>query len=170
MAGIDKLYVKYYEDLRDLRNWALIYYPKLFIWWYSDVFTMSESEFIKYVNNAADSRMKRFHDDWERISPDNTLNGAIATFMKAPYYMSASDAEENAIEVYNNKLKSITSLRDEITIPIMNTPFKIDKKLKWICPVPCVREYLKNNCGVKEHWYYKIFWKGKKHFAKIYYS
>lgn len=48
--------------------------------------------------------------------------------------------------------------------PIMNTPFKVDKKLKWICPVGCVREYLVNQCGVKEHWYYKLFWRGKKYF------
>ena len=170
MAGIDKLYVKYYEDLKDLRNWALIYCPKLFIWWYSDALTMSDAEFYKRVNGAAETRMRHYLEYWTKMSPDNTLNGAIAHFMNAPYYMSADEAEREAVEAYNNSLKSMVSVRDEITIPIMNTPFKIDKKLKWICPVPCVREYLKNNCGVKEHWYYKIFWKGKKYFAKIYYS
>lgn len=51
-------------------------------------------------------------------------------------------------------------------IPIMNTPLKVDRKLKWICPVPCVREYLHKQCGVnpKWEWLYKIFWRGKKHF------
>ena len=48
--------------------------------------------------------------------------------------------------------------------PIMNTPFKVDKKLKWICPLPFVREYLHEQCGVnpKREWLYRIFWKGKE--------
>ena len=27
----------------------------------------------------------------------------------------------------------------------MNTPFEVDKKLLWICPVPCVRKYLEEH-------------------------
>ena len=165
MAAIDKLYVKHYGDLHDLRNWALIYYPELFIWWYSDALTMSSANFTKYVNNAANLMMKRFHNSWEEISPDDTLNGAIATLMKAPYYMSTEEAGTFATEVYNNKIKPITSLRNEVTFPVMNTSLTIDRKLKWICPVPCVREYLQKQCGVKEHWYYKLFWKGKQYFT-----
>ena len=54
----------------------------------------------------------------------------------------------------------------EIDIPVTNTPFSVDRKLKWICPVPCVREYLHKQCGVnhKWEWLYKIFWRGKKYF------
>lgn len=45
-------------------------------------------------------------------------------------------------------------------------PHSVDRKLKWICPVPCVRVYLHKQCGVnpKWEWLYKIFWRGKKHF------
>lgn len=52
------------------------------------------------------------------------------------------------------------------SIPIMNTPLKVDRKLKWICPVPCVREYLHKQCGVNpmREWMYRFFWKGKKYF------
>lgn len=55
---------------------------------------------------------------------------------------------------------------NEIGIPIANIPSQVDRKLKWICPVPCVREYLHKQCGVnpKWEWLYKIFWRGKKHF------
>ena len=54
----------------------------------------------------------------------------------------------------------------KLYIPVMNTPIKVDKKLKWICPVPCIRDYLHNQRGVnpKWEWLYRIFWKGKKHF------
>ena len=48
--------------------------------------------------------------------------------------------------------------------PVMNTPLSVDRKLKWICPVPCVRKYLQEQCGVKTRWYHKLFFKGKKHF------
>lgn len=55
---------------------------------------------------------------------------------------------------------------DEFSFPVMNTPFHVDRKLKWICPVPCVREYLHTQCGVnpKWEWLYKIFWRGKEYF------
>lgn len=55
---------------------------------------------------------------------------------------------------------------NEISVPVMNTPLKVDRKLKWICPVPCVREYLHKQCGVnpKWEWLYRIFWRGKKYF------
>ena len=52
------------------------------------------------------------------------------------------------------------------SVPIANTTFNVDRKLKWICPVPCVRDYLHKQCGVnpKWEWLYRIFWRGKKYF------
>lgn len=97
MAAIDKLYVRTYDEYDDVRRWALVYYPKLLIYFYN-----------------IDLRQ----DDFKHGQP------------------------------------------------IMNTPIKVDRKLKWICPVPCVREYLHEQCGVnpKWEWLYKIFWRGKKYF------
>lgn len=97
MAAIDKLYVHTFQEYEEVKLWALVYYPKLLIHFYS-----------------IDLRQ----DDFKNAQP------------------------------------------------ITNTPFKVDRKLKWICPVPCVREYLHKQCGVnpKWEWLYKIFWRGKKHF------
>jgi hypothetical protein len=97
MAAIDKLYVRTYAEYDDLRRWALVYYPKLLIYFYS-------------------------------------IDLRLQDFMHAQ--------------------------------PIMNTPVKVDSKLKWICPVPCVREYLHKQCGVNQkwEWLYKILWRGKKYF------
>ena len=99
MAAIDKLYVRTYEEYDDLRRWALVYYPKLFIYFYD-------------------------------------LNYPRGKFLNG------------------------------IGVPVTNTPFSVDRKLKWICPLPCVREYLHKQCGVnpKREWFYKIFWRGKKYF------
>ena len=97
MAAIDKLYVRTYDEYDDVRRWALVYYPKLLIYFYS-----------------IDLR----REDFKHAQP------------------------------------------------IMKTPLSVDRKLKWICPVPCVREYLHKQCGVnpKWEWLYKIFWRGKKYF------
>lgn len=162
MAAIDKLYVKNFWDLDDLRNWALVYYPKLFLYFYSDIFTMTERDFTSQQQEAAESRYKNAHKVWKEISSDGTLNSAIAYYINTG--MTEEEAEELARDAYLDAHKSINQLRVEVAIPIMNTPFKVDKKLKWICPLSCIREYLQNQCGVKEHWYYKIFWRGKKHF------
>lgn len=162
MAAIDKLYVKNFWDLDDLRNWALVYYPKLFLYFYSDVFTMTERDFTSQQQEVAESHYKNAHKFWKEISSDGTLNSAIAYYINTG--MTEEEAEELARDVYLDAHKSINQLRVEVAIPIMNTPFKVDKKLKWICPLSCIREYLQNQCGVKEHWYYKLFWKGKKHF------
>lgn len=99
MAAIDKLYVRTYEEYDEVRRWALVYYPKLLIYFYN----------INY-----------------------------------PEWLFSSKKD----------------------IPITNTTFNVDRKLKWICPVPCVREYLHKQCGVnpKWEWLYKIFWRGKKYF------
>lgn len=164
MAAIDKLHLKDYVDLDNLRRWALIYYPKLFTYFYSDAITMNEKEFSSYKKSYARGTYKALQQQWHRFSSDGTVNAAIA-YLKETYNMSESDAVYDANEAYKDYKKSIGQLEDSTALTIMNTPCKVDKKLKWICPLPCIREYLQNQCGVKERWYYKLFWKGKKHFS-----
>ena len=163
MAAIDKLYLKNYYDLDDLRRWALVYYPKLFFYFYDLALTIDYESFCRYKRKCAKAAKKAYLADWIRHSPDNTINGAIAFLMDKCNY-SEKDAREEAQNIYNNSRLSTEDLEHDASLPVMNTPFKVDKKLKWICPLSCIREYLQKQCGVKEHWYYKLFWKGKKHF------
>ena len=97
MAAIDKLYVRTYKEYDNVRRWALAYYPKLLIYFYS-----------------IDLRLEDF----------------------------------------------------KLAQPIKMDRLRILHKLKWICPVPCVREYLHEQCGVnpKWEWLYRKFWRGKKYF------
>lgn len=101
MAAIDKLYLKDYVDYDYLRRWALVYYPKLLLYFYDTTFNYKE---------------------WCKITKN-----------------------------------------EKYGYPVMNTPFKVDKKLKWICPLHFIREYLHEQCGVnpKLEWFYKLFWKDK---------
>jgi hypothetical protein len=73
-------------------------------------------------------------------------------------------AEEEAFAIIDAYEKSARDWEDSYTCPIMNTPFVVDDKLLWICPIPCVRKYLEEHCGYKTKWYHKLFWRGKKHF------
>lgn len=160
MAAIDKLWIKNFHDLDELRRWALIYYPKLFIWLNTDITRASAEEY--KVKTATDCKAI-FERQWRRASTDGTVNSAIAYFKSLGY--SDEDATWNATEIYKDFKKPMSQLYEEASFSVMNTPFRIDRKLKWICPVQCVREYLQKQCGVKEHWYYKLFWRGKKYFS-----
>lgn len=164
MAAIDKLYIKNYYDLEDLRLWAMIYYPKLLLYFYSDALTIDVEKFTKFKMKSARAAKKLHLKSWTTVSPDNTINGAIAFLMAEPNNFTEEEATDTAKSLYAASRLSLGKLEESVSLPVMNTPFKVDKKLKWICPLPCVREYLQNNCGVREHWYYKLFWRGKKHF------
>lgn len=163
MAAIDKLYVKDYFTLDEIRLWATVYYPKLFLYFYSDARTMTYQDFELYKREQTGWIMGCLHDAWTRISSDGTIDTAI-DFLQKEYKMSYRDAEREAKECYNDYRKSKAEIASEVEYPIMNTPPKVDKKLLWICPIKRVREYLLNNCGYKTRWYHKLFWRGKKTF------
>lgn len=73
---------------------------------------------------------------------------------------------ENSECFFEEDLRKQKELEETYMFPIMNTPLSVDRKLKWICPVPCVREYLHKQCGVNQkwEWFYRLFWRGKKYF------
>ena len=163
MAALDKIYVSDYWDLVELRNWAMAYYPKLILYFYNWAWEVNEKEFLECKRTLAKRAYKEAHTGWEKYSKDGTLNGAIAYLMEK-YEITNEQAWEEATSMLEDFNKSLNDWEGEITLPIVNLPFKVCKYLKWRCPVSCVRKYLQENCGIKEHWYYKLFWKGKKHF------
>ena len=162
MAANDKMYLKEYYDLNDLRTWSLIYYPELIAYFYADTLQISYKEFNEAKASTAHSMKEMFYKQWKNLSSDGTVNCAIA-YLKSKG-LDEKEATERANDAYKNYKKTEEDLKREVNFPVMNTPIKVDKKLKWICPLPAVRSYLRHQCGVKEHWYYKLFWKGKKHF------
>lgn len=166
MAAIDKLYVQSYSDLSELRVWALVYYPKLFLYMYDSALTLSYKDYEKSVTHTAKVNQKIYKTHWESISPDGTINCAIAYYLNAG--CSTETAQENAKDSQMLANKTFEEIKSEIRVLVLNTPAKVDKKLKWICPLPCVRLYLQEQCGVKEHWYYKLFWRGRRKFHYYY--
>ena len=162
MAAIDKLYLKSYEDLCNLRLWAICYYPKLLLHFYEFALTADRDSFERQKRRSAKAAERLAKNYWEKISSDGTINSAVAYYKE--HDMDEKTAVWNTKCAYDDFRTSLEDRIENITIPVMNTPFKIDKKLKWICPLDCIRFYLRAQCGVTERWYYKLFWRGKQRF------
>ena len=170
MAAIDKMYVHSYYEYDDLRRWAIAYYPELLFYFYDITFTWSR--YADDVKEWAELEKKIIKNGYAKLGYSCSMNESIKSLQRFYKETSGYDCpkEQARWEVKDimskyDKLKH-GLLEDDYTFPVMNTPFKVDNKLKWICPVPCVREYLHKQCGVnpKWEWFYKLFWRGKKHF------
>jgi len=166
MAAIDKMYVHSYYEYDDLRRWAIAYYPELLFYFYDIAMTPQqwESNCKSYIKRQM-AIAKR--DATKAMTSDGmwSVEQLIKHYKEsAGYDCPIEQAKEEVDAIYNDYYKTEYEWEDSYTCPIMNTPFEVDKKLLWICPVPCVRKYLEEHCGYKTKWYHKLFWKGKKHF------
>lgn len=167
MAAIDKMYVHSYFEYDELRKWAIAYYPELLFYFYD--ITMTYQQWEDNCRAYVKQQIAIAKRDYEKIgnSPINAVSKLIEHYKKvADYDCPLSQAQEEAdyiIDAYHNTTRD---WEEKYFVPIMNTSFEVDNKLKWICPVPCVRKYLHKQCGVnpKWEWLYRLFWKGKKHF------
>lgn len=168
MAAIDKMYVNSYYEYDDLRRWAIAYYPELLFYFYD--ITMTYLEWEDNCKQYVKEHLELAEKDYKRLGVFEEEDDAVINMKKwydeqgldIPLY-SIIESVHYIIKSYN---KTADDWEKSYSCPILNTPFKVDKKLKWICPVPCVRKYLQKQCGVnpKFEWFYKLFWKGKKHF------
>lgn len=171
MAAIDKMYVNSFDEYNELRIWALIYYPKLLYYFYDDFIIREDWE--QRMDTFALKSMVRAKNEYETKIGNNAENIHDAIANLREYYKNTSgydcplsQAEDETYEILNNRCMCVDDWKEKYSEPIMRTPFSVDMKLKWICPVRCVREYLHHQCGVNPRWewLYSIFWKGKKLF------
>ena len=165
MAAIDRLYVHSYYEYDDLRRWAIAYYPELLFYFYD--ITMTYLQWEDNCRAYVKQHIAIAKRDFEKIGglESNAVENLIKHYKKvAGYNCPLEQAQDEAFAIIDAFKRTARDWEDSYTCPIMNTPFEVDKKLLWICPIPCVRTYLKEHCGYKTKWYHKLFWKGKKHF------
>ena len=169
MAAIDKMYVHSYYEYDDLRKWAIVYYPQLLFYFYN--ITLDYTKWQKNVDSWLDE-VKR-HITWGlvmRLGNANNTDDAIQNLIKyykesVNYDCSYEQAKSEVDDIFARKmLLDAGMLEGEYSLPVMNTPLSVDRKLLWICPISCVRKYLEEQCGYKTKWYHKLFWRGKKYF------
>ena len=169
MAAIDKLYVHTFQEYKEVKLWALIYYPKLLLYFYNISLTYDKCD--ENRREWVEDTKEAHERDFKKLGDFKTIEEAITNLQEhykkyADYKCLFSQAKDEVLYIIRQHYKTEYELENEYDFPIMNTPCKIDRKLKWICPVPCVREYLHKQCGVnpKWEWLYRIFWRGKKYF------
>lgn len=169
MAAIDKLYVHTFQEYEEVKLWAMVYYPKLLYYFYN--ISLTYKQYHENRRTWVVNTIGGYARNYARLGKFNSEEEAIQNLIK--HYKDAADydcpykqAEEEALDDIADHSLTEDEVKERYVFPIMNTPFKVDRKLKWICPVPCVREYLHKQCGVnsKWEWLYKIFWRGKKYF------
>ena len=169
MAAIDKIYVKEYYEYMEIKLWALMYYPKLLFYFYNISLTYKE-----YLLNKAEWKKEtkaRILKSHKRLGEYNTQEEAIQNLINhykvsADYDCPYEQAKDEVLSDFYYMSLTDEQLTNLYEFPVTNTPLRIDRKLKWICPVSSVRKYLHKQCGVnpKYEWLYKIFWRGKKYF------
>lgn len=165
MAAIDKMYVHSYYEYDDLRRWAIIYYPKLLLYFYN--ITLSYEDFNKNIEDWINFNKQYIKNEYGKLGEFKTKVEAVNNLRKyyKPIYdcplRQAKEEVEYLIEAHN---RTKDDWEDKYTTAVLNTPLSIDRKLLWICPISCVRKYLEEQCGYKTRWYHRLFWRGKKHF------
>lgn len=168
MAAIDKICVNSYYDYDELRRWAIVYYPELLFYFYDISITPKQwEENRKYYVKGSMEIAKR---DYKKLGdfscvPEAEYNLKSYYLKSVNYICTARQATEEVKYIIEAYGRTKEDWEERYEAPITNTPFSVDRKLLWICPIPFVRKYLEETCGYKTRWYHKLFWRGKKYFC-----
>lgn len=156
MAAIDKMYLKDYYVFDEFRLWCLIYNPKLlrhFCYW-----NLTAQAWEKWKEDIYQSRKEMYDRELKFAATVDLLREHYQTYGYNPPLEQLEEEVASVLEQVE-KLKNKTAYIENITLPITNFSCKEDKYLLWHCPIEEVREYLTKQCGYKERWYYKLFFK-----------
>ena len=164
MAAIDKLYTKYYSDARNLVAWLSNKRPSMLENLYDWIFSEKDFCYIKEerYNNSLELN-KRDYEYWELDKGREYAVKKLLDYYKSLDYfdINAVHPEDEIDYLYeqHDKLSNKNYYISDLDILTACFTSKQDTWLKWHCPLEFVRQYLKDNCGMKEHWYYKLFFK-----------
>ena len=167
MAAIDKLYLNDWYEFDQLVRWSICYYPKLLHYMYD--WRMTYKDWDKAMNESIKSTKQIIERELEKIggkdvSLQDGINNLIDHYRKSADYECSYEQAKDEVEYILKKANmSDDELQADYQRPVMCIPYKMDRKLLWICPLPEVRKYLYEQCGYKKRWewLYRIFWKGK---------
>ena len=156
MAAIDKMYLKDYYVFDKFRLWCLIHNPKLlksFYYW-----NLTQQEWDKWKENTYQFHKGTYDEELKHASTVELLR---EHYEKCGYNPSIEQLEREVAYVLTQveKLKDKATYIANISLPMTNFSCKEDRYLLWHCPIEEVREYLTKQCGYKERWYYKLFFK-----------
>lgn len=150
-----------YNSYKAFSDWCGKYYP--------DMSTLiphyTENTFKHEKQKAAKKLLEEYKTTWYRLSPDDTLETAVAHLVDDEGF-TRDEAILYAKEAQANAKKSLSVVILETTIPIYPTTADSRKLLKWRCPIKFVRNFLYANWNLHECFIYRWFFKGKKEFGQ----
>lgn len=162
MAALDKMYLKSYYTFDKFRLWCIAHKPALLYHFYHWNINKKEwDEWKEYCYNSAKEINDNAH---KRCCTFEKLRKYYDDILKDdPYCLSVPD-EQVRYEVkqhleYYKELQNKKTWIENHKLPVTNFSCKEDKYLLWHCPIKEVREYLIDQCGYKDRWYYKLFFK-----------
>ena len=156
MAAIDKMYLKDYYVFDEFRLWCLIHNPKLLKHFYH--WNITQQEWDHYKEN------KYYHDKktCDKLHPYfSNIESLKQYYLQWDIKVSPEQLAHEVSEhlQWYEKLKSKEKCIENCDLAVTCFSCKEDKYLLWHCPIEEVREYLTKQCGYKERWYYKLFFK-----------
>jgi hypothetical protein len=109
MAAIDKLYVHTFQEYKELKLWALIYYPKLLLYFYNISLTYNECDENRreWVINT-----KEVHErDFKKLGDFKTIEEAITNlqeyYKKSANYKCPFSQADDEVEYIMTRLKHL---------------------------------------------------------------
>ena len=156
MAAIDKMYLKDYYVFDEFRLWCLIHNPKLLKHFYR--WSLTQQEWNQWKENMY-KQNKKMNDLCMTYA--STIESLQDYYKKSDYIASYEQISNEVAELLEDHkaLKDKQTYIENLKLPVTNFSCKEDKYLLWHCPIEEVREYLTKQCGYKERWYYKLFFK-----------
>ena len=156
MAAIDKMYLKDYYVFDEFRLWCLIHNPKLLKHFYHWNMTYKEWEQCKENKYQHDKKLcDMLHSYFSNIA--SLEQYYLQIDVKLPPEQLVNEVREHLL--WYDKLKNKAKYIENCGLAITCFSCKEDRYLLWHCPIEEVREYLIKQCGCKERWYYKLFFK-----------
>jgi hypothetical protein len=156
MAAIDKMYLKDYYVFDEFRLWCLIYNPKLLRHFYH--WNLTQQEWYEMKDNKYQTQRKIYDMEFDKRSTIELLKKDYKKFgYNAP--IEQLEYEVSSFLAEFESLKDVKTYIENIELSVANFSCKEDRYLLWHCPIEEVREYLTKQCGYKERWYYKLFFK-----------
>ena len=156
MAAIDKMYLKTYGAFAEFRTWCVTFKPSLLDNFYD--WLMPEDDWDKWKEHVFKTRkevLTREHESWSSVEACREHYRKYGC--KVPLDQLEQEVADHLEEW--EKIHAEKEYIQNIELPVTNFSTKQDKYLLWHCPIPEVREYLHKQCGYREKWYYKFFFK-----------
>ena len=98
-------------------------------------------------------RVRFYHDREDLILWGIEHKPSLLRNIYQPFNYSSNDWrkwQEKVDKQYNEQ---------NTALPIASFSHKQDRYLYWHCPLDFVREYLHEQCGYKDNWFVKLFWR-----------